>query len=72
MTGTELLAFIAFTVLVLQNAARVPAAFAELLTASQLVVYAARSLIAAIKDTPDPFPDKETHDDTNPPSSLTP
>ncbi|MEU2089759.1 hypothetical protein [Nocardia beijingensis] len=46
MTATDLLALIAITVLVLQNAARIPAALAELLRACQPLVEAVRDLTA--------------------------
>ncbi|MGY1969006.1 hypothetical protein ACW9HH_32630 [Nocardia gipuzkoensis] len=48
MTATDLLALLAFVILVLQNSARVPLALAELLNACQPVVHAVRSLAAAV------------------------
>ncbi|GGN66354.1 hypothetical protein [Nocardia rhizosphaerihabitans] len=55
MNAVEIIALLAVIVLILQNAAQIPAAVADLLRACLPVVHAARDLIAAIKN-PSEFP----------------
>ncbi|MEG8183959.1 hypothetical protein GZH49_36425 [Nocardia terpenica] len=67
MTATDLIALIAATALVLQNAARIPTALADLLRACLPVVRAARDLAATINHTPKRPTETDLPDDTGTP-----